>query len=95
MNTYLHRVRSEDDGAVFSDPADQIPHESPCLRIHPSRGLIQIDDRRITNEGDGKGKAALVAARISTCKFVSMGSDIHHINEALFSSKDRDNQEIR
>ena len=63
-------MRGENDCAALSERGylrDDGPHEALCLRVHSRRGLIEEDDRRVTNKCHCDRELSLVA----TTKFFS------------------------
>ena len=59
----LHAVRGEEDEPpVAPHQQDVVPEEAARARVHAAGRLVQADDGRVADEGDGGGQLALVAA---------------------------------
>ena len=61
---FVHRVRGEaDDRVAELERVQHAPHAPPRERVHACGGLVEYDDLRLADGGDGDGEAALHAAR--------------------------------
>mmetsp|Transcript_71087 Transcript_71087/g.164352 ORF Transcript_71087/g.164352 Transcript_71087/m.164352 type:complete len:278 (-) Transcript_71087:1283-2116(-) len=60
---FIHGVAREHKGmAMLTDGAKHIPQEAPCTNVHARRGLVQQHNVRLTDESNGRGELAPVAA---------------------------------
>ena len=53
---FFHRMGRQDDSRFLITLGDllyDLPHEASSFGIHASRGFVQEDDRRVTNQGHG------------------------------------------
>ncbi len=62
---FFHAVSGEDDRTLLplSDFCNHFPHKTTGFRIHSCWGLVQEDNRRISNQCHSRAHLALVASR--------------------------------
>ena len=61
----LHAVRGEDNApSLLNNASQHIPEVAPCGGIHASGGLVQQNNRRITNKSNGCAQLTLVTTTV-------------------------------